>query len=162
MINPDLFNQETESRLLNAVLVFNEHYEQRPSEITGYTYFELYQMTDPKHKITLGDWKEFIRDRRVQQWYSDELQLTINARLQSLAKKAGTDKSTATQQTLTSLLKYTEAGREVEESNEIYIYGHIPLTPNEEKLENVKYIKTIPKEIADALTVYERSDNKKE
>ena len=161
MIDPKQFDEHKEESLLNTVLVFNELYKENPNTITDLSYYELYDMTKIKYQIPLLDWKYFYIDRRVQAWYSQELELTISARLQKLAKQAGTDKSTATQQTLTALLKHVGDNQSGPEDNKIFIVQFIPLTKVEEHIENVKIIDNIPKEIADAITVYEGDSKKK-
>ena len=160
MIDPKQFDEEKEENLLNTVLVFNQIYKEIPQTITDLSYYELYDRTKSKHDIPLLDWKLFYTDRRIQAWYAQELELTINSRLQKLSKQAGTDKSTATQQTLTALLKHVGEGTGDPKDNKVYIVQFMPLTKVEEHIDNVKVIKSIPKEIADAITIYSGSEEK--
>ena len=161
MIDPKQFDETKEETLLNTVLVFNQLYKEMPTTITDLSYYELYDKAKKEHEIPLLDWKMFYTDRRVQAWYAQELELTINSRLQKLAKQAGTDKSTATQQTLTALLKHVGDSSGAPEDNKIFVVQFIPLTNVEEHIENVKIIDNIPKEIADAITIYEGTNQKK-
>ncbi len=162
MIDPSAFDRRTEEKLLNAVLVFNQIYKELPDTITELSYYELYQEAQERgHEVSLIDWKNFYTDRRVQQWYDDELHLTIQSRLQKLSKQAGTDKSTATQQTLTALLKHVGDNSQSMEDNKIFVVQFVPLTKTEEQIENVEVLKNIPEEIADALTIYEGSNEEK-
>ena len=157
-----MFDKNKEETLLNTVLVFNQLYKEFPNTITEKTYYELYELTKEQHQISLIDWKNFYSDHRVQAWYSQELELTINARLQKLSKQAGTDKSTATQQTLTALLKHVDSGKETIDDNKIFVVQFIPLTNVEEHVKNVKTLQNIPEEISNGITVYERPDKEKE
>lgn len=161
MIDPKQFDKRTEEELLNAVLVFNQIYKELPETITELSYYELYQEAIERgHEISLVDWKKFYTDRRVQQWYQQELELTITSRLQKLSKQAGTDKSTATQQTLTALLKHVGDNSQTMDDNKIFVVQFVPLTKTEEQIENVEVLENIPEEIADALTIYERGNEK--
>lgn len=165
MIDPEQFDETKEPELLNTVLVFNILYKKYPETITEMSYYDLYLETkkhpEIKDTIELLDWKKFYTDRRVQAWYAQELNLSINTRIHKLTKKAGTDKSTATQQTLSALLKHVGEHADTPEDNKVYIYSHIPLTDTEEHIENVQTIETIPEEIRDAITVYTGNTTKK-
>lgn len=160
MIDIKQFNQEKEPNLLNTVLVFNQLYREHPESITEFTYHELYSKSKAEHNIPLYEWKLFYTDKRVQAWYSQELELTMKAKLHKLTRQAGEDRSTATQQALQGLLKYISDSDESAEDNKIFIYTHIPLTDVEEHLENVKIESTIPKEIGDGLSVYSGDSEK--
>jgi hypothetical protein len=154
MIDIKQFNEEKEANLLNTVLVFNQLYRELPETITELTYHELYTRSKAEHNIPLYEWKLFYTDKRIQAWYSKELELTMKAKLHKLTRQAGEDRSTATQQALQGLLKYISESDESAEDNKIFIYSHIPLTDVEEHLENVKIESTVPKEIANGLSIY--------
>ena len=157
MIDLNLFDITKEPELYEAVLLFNKKYQNDPDNIASYSYYKLWNET--QRTIPLNIWKEFQLDKRVRSWYSSELELSIATNIQTLAKNSAKDQNYAKQQTLASLLNYQKDKTE-EQSNKIFIYSFIPLTSIEEHLPNVKIIKTIPKELADAITVYEGNSEK--
>ena len=158
MINMEQFSPEKEPELFETVLLFNELYINKPDDTGSFTYYELWKETG--QKVPLSHWKDFKLDTRVRKWYSTELDLMLDSNLQKIAHKAGFDKSTATQQTLTALLNRKET-KSLEENKVYMIYGFIPVTSIEENLENVKIITTIPKAISDAVIIRE-GDHKSE
>lgn len=156
MLNIDLFNIETEEKLYNCVLVFNEMYETSKKVISELTYFDLYKEAKTiDTSLSVFDWKTFYQDERVREWYKEELELALEANIQKLSGEATKNKSSQT--TLISLLNY-KRGQKIqhEDQNKIFIYTHIPLNPQENRINNVRVLKTIPKEIGDAITTVQR------
>lgn len=155
MISIKDFDKEKEENLCVLVTEFNKIYTIYPKEITGYTYYELWEKSG-KHQELL-DWRNFYNDPRVRKWYEIELTLALDSKIHKLLQTAGTDKSTATQQTLTALLRHKEdSSMDVEESK-YFIYTHWPLTNVEEHIPNVKISEAIPKEISSAISIFERT-----
>lgn len=101
--------------------------------------------------ITAKDWREFLLDSRVRRWIDDENYLEMNATKMKLLKNVGTNNSTATVQALTALTKATEDTDSRIDDNKIYIFSFMPLNDQEERLNNVQMLKSIPDEIRDAI-----------
>lgn len=150
MLNLTKFTRDTEQEeeIYQMAMAFNTLYKQIPNKITELSYYELYNRIG---LFTADNWKEFLKDKRVQKWYSDELDLQLNTQLHKLAAIAGENKSTATQQALSAILKYKGENKQQEDSTETFIYALIPVNENEKNLENVKILKNIPKEIEAAI-----------
>lgn len=152
MINIDLFNIQKEEELFKTVIEFNKIYQNDPKNAASHSYYELWTMSG--RNLPLSAWKEFQLDKRVRSWYSSELELSIEQNIQTLARTSAKDQSYSKQQTLASLLSYKK-DKNIEKSNQYFIYSFIPLTSTEEHIPNVKIIKNIPEEIANAITVFE-------
>lgn len=151
MIDLNLFNDKKEPELYNAVLAFNKIYQNDPENVSGFSYYKLWTLTNMS--LPLNIWKEFQMDNRVRAWYTTELELSISHNIQMLAKDAIKEKSANKQQTLSALLNF-QKDKTNEQTDKYFIYSFIPLTSVEEHIPNVKIIKTIPKELADAITVF--------
>jgi len=154
MIDHLLFKVKEEPELFEAVLEFNKIYQNDPENTASYSYYKLW--TTSGRTLPLSVWKQFQLDPRVRSWYSSELELSIETNIQNLAKSSSKDQSYAKQQTLSSLLSYKKE-KSTERSNQVFIYSFIPLTSIEEHIPNVKIIQNIPKELSDAITIYEGS-----
>lgn len=102
-------------------------------------------------KITINDWRNFLLDSRVQKWMSDEQYLKMQAKRNSLLDKVGDNNSTATVQALTAIMKATDDDQDRLEDNHIYIYSFMPLTQEEERLNNAQVLDSIPNEVRAAM-----------
>ena len=69
----------------------------------------------------------------------------------SLLEQLGNDRSTATVQALTALMKSTSDESNKIDDGKIFIFSFMPLTEEEERLNNAQTLKSIPNEIRDAL-----------
>jgi hypothetical protein len=162
MINVNLFDPEKEEYLYRAVIVFNKIYTEVPKEASHLGYYQLWQKgRNYDSELDVVTWKQFMLDNRVSAWYDTELEMALNTNLQKLATEAGNNKSTATLQTLTAILKHKEGKvTDAPDQNKIFVYTHIPLTDVEERLENVTKLRNQPEGISGAIKVFEgRSDN---
>lgn len=162
MINEKLFNPDDkhDARLLRVLAKFKRIYETYKADITQFTYFELWERAGKQPE--LAHWKTFYTDKRVQEWYKEELDLAMDARIHKLVRDAGTKNAVGSQQTLTSLLKLKESSKKEKDPNKFFIYSHIPLTNVEKHIKNVKTLSFIPKEIGDSITVFDGSQKSKE
>lgn len=154
MLNLSLFDLKTEPEKYKIAEEFNKIYDNFPKVIAEWSYYELWERTEKV--FPLSSWKDFMLDKRVRTWFSEELDLALRTNLQHLAKTVGNDRSTATQQALTAILKHQETNTPTEEQNVIFVYTFVPLTTIEENLPNVRTLETIPKEIGRAIRVNER------
>ena len=158
MIDLDLFDKSEEKFRLMAK-DFNNIYKRYPEEITDFGYIQLHKHQSSEVDFTVMDWRQFYLDRRVKNWYRQELEINLQQNLQKISKTAGSDKSTATQQTLATLMKYNEESSSGD-NTKIFVYTHIPLTEEEEHLDNVKISKNIPEGIKAGISVFERNKGK--
>ena len=150
MIDLKLFDKEIEIELCEAVVAFNTRFKADPAGTMDKTYYQLWK--DNK-EVELHIWRQFYTDKRVQEFYEKEFELSLKAKRNVLLRQVGENHSTATVQGLMSILKRDEEALIEDDDGKIFIYSFIPLNQNEEHLENVKILKNIPKEISDALTV---------
>jgi len=157
LLNPNIFSPESEETLYRAVVVFNQIYKNSPISAAQLTYYQLWQQgRNYDSELPLSAWKEFMLDPRISTWYDTELEMSLNANLQKLASEAGNNKSTATLQALSQILKHKENKEpNTPDQNKIFIYSHIPLTDVEERLENVTILRTQPQAISGAIQVFE-------
>ncbi len=152
MIDLKQFDTENDKQLYEVVVAFNTLYKSRPQTITQYSYYQLWELSD--RSIPIAVWKEFYNDPRVQRWYDDELEMALSANLQKLATEAGNNKSSATLQALTAILKHRETKTaDTPESNTVFIFSHVPLTTVEENLENAKILRARPQAFDSAIKV---------
>lgn len=153
MIEIKEFNIETEENLVQIIIEFNRLYSLHPETITQYGYYKLQQLSDKPFNVL--DWRNFYTDPRVQKWYQIELDLALTAKMHKLTQDVGENHSTASQQTLRDLIKYKETSSNEIDDGKIFIFTHWPLTNIEEHIKNVHISEVIPKEINDAISIYE-------
>lgn len=161
MIDLRQFSLENEEEMFRTIVVFNQIYKDHPNQASQMTYYQLFQKgQNIDDTLPLSAWKNFMLDARVATWYNTELEMALNANLQKLVTEAGNNKSTATLQALSTILKHKE-NKETPtvDQNKIFIYTHIPLSENEEKLPNVTKIRTRPAGIDGAIQVFKGHTN---
>jgi len=159
MIDLKEFNPETEKPLYEAVLNFNEEFA-KDSAIMTLGYYELYKRFKNRTSLTAIDWRNFYRDKRVQNFYNDELNMQLEVKIQKLSHSS--DLSTSDNTTLTNLIKRKRDEEGINaDDGKIFVYTFIPLTSEEENAENVKILSFVPKEIKGAIHVLEGNKNKK-
>ncbi len=103
------------------------------------------------------DWKEFRMHSKVDDWYTDELLLIAKQKSFKLLNKAGDNRSVGEAQALAQAMNYIDKHEYKQTSEVKIIYCFVPLTKDEEAAKNVKVLQTIPTEIENALTRYNRS-----
>lgn len=119
--------------------------------ILEFTPFDLY-MHYPQISITL--WKTFLLDPAISKWYAEERVLILRSQVNKLIREAGSSKSTASAQALSTLLKQLNEQTETS-SNTIIIYNFIPLTEEEMKGPIPNENKDVPSAIGDAIQIIE-------
>ena len=124
--------------------------------IIKYSYFELYKAY-PDIDVSL--WKEFQLDPNVNAWYTSERQLALKTQVSKLIDEAGSSKSTASAQTLNTLLKQVNEMEESTTNQQIIVYMSVPMTENERKAQNVQSLSKIPDAIGDAIQTIKRRTN---
>ena len=137
---------------------YNRLYE-RYSNLLNWDVKEIYN--DSNNQIPIYIWRNFLLDSRVQRWIRDEQFVKMQAKRNQLLDKVGDNNSTATVQALSAIMKATEDEEDKLEDNKVYIYSFIPLTKEEERLNNAKTLKAIPDEIRAGLQhITSKSGNK--
>lgn len=128
-------------------------------EILEYTPFDLF-VKYPNVSITL--WKKFLLEPAILDWYASERKLLLQSQVNKLIREAGSSKSTASAQALSTLLKQLNE-TEDRNNNTYIIYNFIPVTEEELKDPLVNVTETIPSTIRDSIKVIEESSisNKK-
>lgn len=137
---------------------FNIMYQTNYPGIMQWSYFQLWKNCDNR-ELPPDAWREFVLDRRVQNWYDTELHLTLRSKSQELSHKAGTDRSTGTVTALSSVFNQLEKNKESSTDKQIFVYSFIPLTPSEKEMANVRVLDFIPEGIENAI---QRIGNKQE
>lgn len=139
----------TEVQMKLCLQEYNKLYQQHPDLLN----WDIRQiaMRSTNKNITISDWRNFLLDSRVQKWMSDEQYLKMQAKRNSLLDKVGDNNSTATVQALTAIMKATDDDQDRLEDNHIYIYSFMPLTNEEERLNNAQVLDSIPDEVRAAM-----------
>ena len=135
---------EREKSMKRALELYNTLCDSHMPEILRWSHVDLHQQC-PELPIT--EWKQFLMDARVQAWISDEMYIMMRTKAMSLLDKIGDDRSTATVQALTALLKSTSEESNKIDDGKIFVYCFMPLTQEEERLNNAQVLKTIPDEV---------------
>lgn len=144
----NLSNQEkTMKRMLNE---YNKLCAQNMPDILKWSHIDLHKNSSDR-QLTINDWKQFLMDNRVQAWINEELYIMMRTKQMSLLEQLGNDRSTATVQALTALMKSTSDESNKIDDGKIFIFSFMPLTEEEERLNNAQTLKSIPNEIRDAL-----------
>ena len=142
---------EDEKELNKCVEDFNDLCDQgQYPEILEWTHYELAKRSNTPD-TTL--WKKFLLNPKIKDWYQSEKQILLNAEVQKLIRTAAKSGSTATVQTLNSLLAQQKTMEEQTDNKKIIIYNFIPLTDEEKKDENIHENKNIPAGIRRAITI---------
>ena len=132
----------TEIDMLKCLTEYDKLYEKYPDLLT-WDIRKLTQVTN----IPAYSWRNFLLDSRVQKWIADEQFLQMLAKRNILLNSVGENNSTATVQALTAIMKATDDTTDRLEDNHVYIYSFMPLTNEEERLNNAQVLKSIPDEI---------------
>lgn len=128
-------------------------------DVLDYSPFELYNAT--RGKISISTWKEFLLDPVITNWYSTERTLMLRQQVNKLIKEAGTSKSTASAQTLTTLLKQLNETESQNTGDTKFVYTFVPITQQERKNPIINVDENIPNSIRDAIQIIQRNPNKR-
>lgn len=118
-------------------------------EMLEFNHYELWEKSGKMFNPI--DWKNFRTHPRVDEWYIEELVLLANTKAFKLLGKAGDNRSVGEVQALNASLNIIDKHSKKTKSQDKIVYCFIPLTESEEAAPNVKIIKNIPTEIADAI-----------
>lgn len=147
----DITFVEDEKDLNKCVEDFNDLCDQgQYPEILEWTHYELAKRSNTPNPNL---WKKFLLNPKVKDWYQSEKQILLNAEVQKLIRTAAKSGSTATVQTLNSLLAQQKSMEEQNDNKKIIIYNFIPLTEEEKKDPLINENKTIPSGIRRAITI---------
>lgn len=141
---------EQEKTMKTALIEYNNLCDEHMPAILKWNHLDLHAHSKNK-KLTIIDWKNFLMDSRVQSWINDEIFLIMRSKQVSLLDKLGDDRSTATVQALTALMKSTADEANKIDDGKIFIYSFMPLTNEEKRLNNAQVLSSIPDEIRLAL-----------
>ena len=131
-----------EFEMQQCLIAYDKLYQENP-DLLNWDIREL-----AKHSnIPVNRWRNFLLDSRVQKWISDEQFLKMQAKRNTLLEKVGDNNSTATVQALTAIMKATDDETDRLEDNHVYIYSFMPLTHEEERLNNAQVLNSIPDEV---------------
>ena len=101
--------------------------ELNPEEVITLSHYELAEQTE----YNVDEWRDFLRDGRVNKYVETEMALFKQAQMNKLIKRATTnDKSVGTAQMLNAIGKSLDDDTP---ETQFFIYSHVPLTPNEAK-----------------------------
>lgn len=93
--------------------------------------------------LTAQDWKDFLSDPRVLAYTEKEFDAIRNAEFRKIIVDINSSRSIGQAQIINSLSKMMDDGQDTK-SGPAFIYTYIPLTSNQEKLENVEVLDSDP------------------
>lgn len=150
-----VFTEKDDLELNECVKEFNDMCEigMYPM-LLEYTHYDLANKSRlPKPTL----WKRFLLNPKIKEWYATEKQIQLNSTVQKLISTAGTSNSTATVQTLNTLLAQQRTMEEQGFQAPIIIYNFIPITEQERKSGRINEIRDIPSGIERAIRKVERN-----
>lgn len=149
------FTEKDELELNDCVDKFNDMCDLGMyPQILEWSHYELSNKSGlPKPTL----WKRFLLNPKIKEWYATERQIQLNSTVQKLISTAGTSNSTATVQTLNTLLAQQRAMEEQGFQAPIIIYNFIPITEQERKSGRINEVRDIPSGIERAIRKVERN-----
>lgn len=149
------FTEKDELELNDCVNEFNDMCDLGMyPQILEWSHYELSNKSGlPKPTL----WKRFLLNPKIKEWYATERQIQLNSTIQKLISTAGTSNSTATVQTLNTLLAQQRTMEEQGFQAPIIIYNFIPITEQERKSGRINEVKDIPSGIERAIRKVERN-----
>ena len=144
-----------EKTLIDLQAKFNELSELHYPDMLEWNHYDFWQKSNKYFNPI--DWKTFRLDRRVNEWYEQELMLIAQQKAFKLFRKAGDNKSVGEAQALTQTMSFLKDGKPKRNKQTKIVYCFVNLSQNEEAAKNVKVIENIPIEIENALTRYNRN-----
>lgn len=159
-ISINLGSSETEMK--KTLKEYNKLCSKYMPEILKWTHLDLLQHSTDK-SISLKNWRDFILDTRVKNWIKEELSIIIQSKQLELLNKVGDDRSTATVQALSAIMRIdNEDDANRIDDNKIFIYSFMPLTDQERRLNNAQVLDSIPIEVKRALQYISPDDSDKD
>lgn len=152
---------EDEAKLNECVRTFNTLCEQGLyPDLLEYTHYDLAKCSN------LGNpnlWKEFLLNPKIKEWYQTERQILLTSEVQKLIRTASKSGSTATVQTLNTLLGQLKTMEGASNNQKIIVYNFIPLTEEERRNPLIHEPNAIPPGIRRAvrIVVNEGTNNNK-
>lgn len=141
-----LILSEQEIKMKKTLDEYNRLCDDFMPEILKWNHIDLFKRSQNK-ELTIYDWKNFLIDARVQNWLNEEMHIMMRSKAISLLDRVGDDKSTATVQALTALMKSTSEDTNKIDDGKIFIYCFMPLTTEEARLNNAQVLSSIPDEV---------------
>ena len=109
------------------------------NEIDNALFKDHYELAQETHYSPL-DWRKFLADPRVVDWFDQETQFITQAKYRKLLKDLSSDsKSTGTAQIMNSLQNAMKVQGKKDEGP-IFIYTYVPLNDQELHAKNVKTV----------------------
>lgn len=150
-----VFTEKDEIDLNKCVEEFNSLCEMGLyPKLLEFTHYELSTKSSlPNPNL----WKRFLLNPKIKEWYTTEKQILLNSTVQQLIRSAGSSNSTATVQTLNTLLAQQRAMEEQGYQAPVIIYNFIPITEQERKSGRINEVNNIPSGIERAIRKVERN-----
>lgn len=138
-----------EQILEELISAYNSMYTLQYPQILAMNHFELYQLSGRLH--TVQDWKNFLMEPRLQNYFNDEQDLLVRNKISKLLSGIGDNNSTAQAQGLRDLMNQQKEKENSRNDETKFIYTFIPLSEQEEQNPNVNILQSIPDVIKEAL-----------
>lgn len=150
--------KDNETELQTMVEAFEELFDNIPPiKILGYSHYDLHKNTG---LFSPTEWKRFLTDERIVEWYKTERSMMLRAQTMSFLEKLSQGKMNTGDATILGKLLESEDDEQDAEADTIFVYSFIPLTEEERGAPNVKILDSVPTQIKDSLQISRTGDKK--
>jgi len=113
------------------------------NELGNDALFMSHYELESRTTYTAAEWRRFLTNPAVSDWLNEEHQLLRQTELKKMTRNISQNaKSVGTSQMLAALQKTLDTGSARE--GPIFVYGYIPLNPDEEKAPNATKVPSDP------------------
>ena len=145
-INTHISSSET--KFISMLQIYDNLCEKNMPNILEWDHIMLYQHTKQSNPyLHVSDWKNFLLDARIKNWINEEVSILVRSKQVQMIGKLGEDRSTATVQAFSALMRSTEEDLNKIDDSKIFIYSFMPLSQEEKWLNYAQILNSIPDEI---------------
>lgn len=149
-----------ETKFIKMLTLYDKLCESNMPDILEWDHVYLFRETKKENPhLTVSDWKNFLLDARIKNWINEEVSILIRSKQLQMISKLGEDRSTATVQAFSALMRSTEEDLNKIDDNKIFIYSFMPLSNEEKRLNYAQILNSIPNEIRVGLQHVSPDDN---
>lgn len=137
-----------EKKFIKMLELYDNLCEKYMPDILEWDHIYLFRETKKENpNLTVSDWKSFLLDSRIRNWINEEVSILVRSKQVQMISKLGEDRSTATVQAFSALMRSTEEDLNNIDDNKIFIYSFMPLSQEEKRLNYAQVLNSIPDEI---------------
>ena len=138
----------SEKKFVRLLTIYDKLCGEYMPDLLEWDHITLFKKTSREHQgLTVNDWKNFLMDSRIRNWINEEINILVRSKQVQMISKLGEDRSTATVQAFSALMRSTEDDLNRADDNKIFIYSFMPLSKEEKRLNYAQILNSIPDEI---------------